>query len=128
MRPALVLLLVFAPPAFAVDYDAEAAAAFAFAKAARERVKPAAAAAVVAPAPVRLTPNCGAGFCKANGGTGCPDCPVGSGRCSCGTVQAPAAVEAPPVTYALPFAAQSCPNGQCGNAVEGRRGLFGWRR
>jgi hypothetical protein len=79
-------------------------------------------------APVRLAPNCGAGFCKANGGSGCPDCPVGSGRCACGTVQAPAAVEAPPVTYALPFAAQSCPNGQCGNAVEGRRGLFGWRR
>jgi hypothetical protein len=76
--------------------------------------------------------NCGASFCGANSGSGCPSCPNGvGGKCVCGpkaAVVTAAPVEAPPVTYALPFAAQSCPNGQCGNAVEGRRGLFGWRR
>lgn len=30
--------------------------------------------------------NCRAGFCKANGGTGCPNCPNSiSGKCACGS-------------------------------------------
>ena len=43
---------------------------------------------VTANLPVRVTngANCGAGFCAANGGTGCPNCPNSvNGVCACGS-------------------------------------------
>ncbi len=51
--------------------------------------------------------NCSAGFCKANGGTGCPSCPNNSGGvCACGAKA--------PVAYTVPtFQFQSCPTGNC---------------
>lgn len=56
--------------------------------------------------------NCKAGFCKANGGTGCPSCPNNSGgTCACGAVVAKQAVP-----YTL---FESCPSGTC-PTVQGR--------
>lgn len=56
--------------------------------------------------------NCSAGFCKANGGTGCPSCPNNSGgTCACGAVVA---------KQALPYTLfESCPSGTC-PTVQGR--------
>lgn len=121
MRLLFVLAILTVPSGLrASEADADACAALALAKAARDRGKP------VSP-PVKVTNgfNCGAGFCGANGGAGCPSCPNGNGVCACGPKAA--AVAAPPVTYTLPASNSTCPNGNCPNqATTGyfRRGLF----
>lgn len=49
--------------------------------------------------------NCSAGFCKANGGSGCPSCPNNSaGTCACGVAQPAAVWYTPPVQF--------CPTGR----------------
>lgn len=78
--------------------------------------------------PARVTNgfNCGAGFCGANGGAGCPSCPNGNGTCACGPKAA--AVAAPPVPYTLPASNATCPGPNCPQ-TQGyyRKGVFGFR-
>jgi hypothetical protein len=80
------------------------------------------------PAPARAPNgfNCGAGFCRANGGGGCPSCPNQyGGVCICGSAPAVAAPD-PVIRYVLPsYSGSSCPGGVC--PVPTRRGLFGRR-
>lgn len=57
------------------------------------------------PAKVTNGFNCGAGFCGANGGKGCPSCPNGNGTCACGPKQAIPAFQS--------FGITNCPNGNC---------------
>jgi hypothetical protein len=77
--------------------------------------------------PVKFTNgfNCGASFCGANGGGGCPQCPNVNGTCACGAKAAP--VAAAPVQYTLPQATSSCPNGNCPQA-QSYTPLFRFRR
>ncbi len=107
MRYVLLAILILAPgPALASDAEAEAMAAFAFARVSKPK-------GVIIPAPVKYTNgfNCGASFCGANGGKGCPSCPNGNGVCACGKA-APAVQAAPvPFTLAAPQSSSSCPNG-----------------
>lgn len=81
--------------------------------------------------PVKYTNglNCGAGFCGANGGSGCPSCPNGNGTCACGAKAAVAkdsltTQPAPAVTFALPQSQSSCPPGGCPGTSQQS---FGWQ-
>ena len=73
--------------------------------------------------PVKVTNgfNCGAGFCGANGGKGCPSCPNGNGTCACGP-------QAAPVAFTIPAATSSCPSGNCPQAAPAYQPLWRFRR
>ena len=58
--------------------------------------------------------NCRAGFCGANGGSGCPSCPNNSGGdCTCGPAGQVKTKTDPKPTIIYSLGTSNCPNGQC---------------